>query len=169
MRYLVLGAVIILALALQSTVFPHLSVAGVKPDLVLIVVIFFSLLNGSRAGGILGFCAGLFEDLLIGRVIGINALAKMGTGLLVGLIEKKVYRENVVVPIMVTAAGSIICQIFFLLLAQFVPANIPFWNGLLYVGIPVAIYNACLVPIIYGKFYRSSTKGWLKQKNTVQG
>jgi rod shape-determining protein MreD len=167
MRYIVLAVGVIVALALESTIFPFLSVAGVKPDLVLIIVIFFALLNGGRSGAALGFFAGLLEDLLIGRFIGINALSKMLTGLVVGQMEGKVYRENVLVPLIFTYAGTVFCEIVFLLLGLLVQMNIPFWGGLARVGIPVALYNACLVPLSYGKFYHSSTRGWLKNKQAA--
>jgi len=168
MRYIVLAVAVVVALALESTIFPVLSVAGIKPDLVLIIVIFFALLNGSRPGAVLGFFGGLLEDLLIGKFIGINALTMMITGLVVGQIENKVYRENIVVPVILTYAGSVFCEILFLLFARLVGMNIPFWGGLARVGIPVAIYNSCLVPLVYGKFYRSSTKGWLKNRQAAQ-
>jgi len=51
------------ALVLQSSVFPHLAVQGVVPDLVLLVVVAAGLAYGSELGLVLGFGAGLLLDL----------------------------------------------------------------------------------------------------------
>ena len=51
------------ALVLQASVFSHLAVQGVVPDLVLLVVIAAGLAYGSELGLVLGFGAGLLLDL----------------------------------------------------------------------------------------------------------
>lgn len=62
-RWLLVGAAVVVALALQVSFFPHLAVAGVVPDLVLLVVVAFALARGSREAMLLGFVAGLLLDL----------------------------------------------------------------------------------------------------------
>jgi rod shape-determining protein MreD len=51
------------ALVAQTSVFSHLSVQGVVPDLVLLVVVAAGLAFGSELGLVLGFGAGLLLDL----------------------------------------------------------------------------------------------------------
>ncbi len=51
------------ALVLQGSVFSHLAVQGVVPDLVLLVVVAAGLAYGSELGLVLGFGAGLLLDL----------------------------------------------------------------------------------------------------------
>jgi rod shape-determining protein MreD len=51
------------ALVLQTSVFSHLAVQGVVPDLVLLVVVAAALAYGSELGLVLGFGAGLLLDL----------------------------------------------------------------------------------------------------------
>ena len=51
------------ALVLQASVFSHLAVQGVVPDLVLLVVVAAGLAYGSELGLVLGFGAGLLLDL----------------------------------------------------------------------------------------------------------
>ncbi|WP_051247523.1 rod shape-determining protein MreD [Nocardioides halotolerans] len=51
------------ALVLQASVFPHVAVGGVVPDLVLLVVVAAGLAHGSEAGLVLGFGSGLLLDL----------------------------------------------------------------------------------------------------------
>lgn len=138
---------------LQSTVFTHLIIAGVKPDILLILVLFQSIFNGHEKGGIIGFSIGLFEDLLLGRFIGMNALAKGLSSFFVGWIAKGAFRENLLVPILLIFLGTLFNQLIFLISGKIVGLQWS-WSLWLWKGLPLAIYNACLVPFFYGYFYQ---------------
>ena len=67
MRYVILTIVSFFCLVLQDTLFNDFSVAGGKPDFLLIIVVFFAIFNGPVKGGWLGLILGLLEDLMLGR------------------------------------------------------------------------------------------------------
>ena len=74
------------ALVLQVSVFPHVAVQGVVPDLVLLVVVGAALVHGSELGLVVGFGAGLLLDLAppADHVAGRWALALMVVGYVAG-------------------------------------------------------------------------------------
>ena len=74
------------ALVLQTSVFSHLAVQGVVPDLVLLVVVAGALAHGSELGLVLGFGAGLLLDLApaADHYAGRWALALMVVGYVAG-------------------------------------------------------------------------------------
>ncbi len=74
------------ALVLQASVFSHLAVQGVVPDLVLLVVVAAGLAYGSEVGLVLGFGAGLLLDLAppADHYAGRWALALMVVGYVAG-------------------------------------------------------------------------------------
>ena len=51
MRYLVLSLLGFFALILQSTILNEFTIAGVKPDLLLIFTVYFALIKGPGEGG----------------------------------------------------------------------------------------------------------------------
>lgn len=63
-RPLVGFAMVLLALALQSSLFPHLAWNGVVPNLVLLVVVAAALTRGPQFAMILGFIAGVLMDVV---------------------------------------------------------------------------------------------------------
>lgn len=63
LRLLLAGAAVTLALALQLSVLPHLSLPAAEPDLVLLVVLALAGAWGAGLGAFTGFCAGLAVDL----------------------------------------------------------------------------------------------------------
>ncbi|NPV90188.1 MAG: rod shape-determining protein MreD [Firmicutes bacterium] len=156
----VLGAIVIVALLLQATLL-ELIRFSVKPDLVLILVIFFALINGSRPGMILAAAAGLLIDLLWGRFLGINILTLTITAFLVGYLENKVFKDNLLVPILVVFCGSVLHAGLMLMFQELAGVHLPLSAGVR-TGLLEAAYNALLAPLFYKLFYRSSTSGVLQ-------
>ncbi len=74
------------ALVLQASLFPHLAVQGVVPDVVLLVVVAAGLAYGAEQGLVLGFGAGLLLDLAppADHYAGRWALALMVVGYVAG-------------------------------------------------------------------------------------
>ena len=60
---------------LQTTFVPYLSLLGAKPNLMLLVVVAWTLIAGSREGLWWAFIGGLWLDLLGGSPLGASALA----------------------------------------------------------------------------------------------
>lgn len=88
---LVIAAVLV-ALVLQTTVFPHLAWRGVVPDLVLLVVVAAGLVRGSQFALVVGFGAGVLLDLAppADHVAGRWALALMLVGYVAGRVRSDV-------------------------------------------------------------------------------
>lgn len=157
---LVLGA-----LVLQATALNFVSVHGVKPDLVLVLVIFNGFLRGTREGAFLGFVGGVLQDLVSGEYFGINALAKMTAGYLAGLGEGRLYRDNRVIAAGLTWFCTLASQLVYYLLLALVNVKMPPAAALAGVVLPVSLYNALAALPLYGLYYRSAEKGLLKKRD----
>jgi rod shape-determining protein MreD len=85
-HHLAIALAVSIALVLQLSVFPHFSVQGVVPDLVLLVVVATALRHGSEVGIATGFAGGLLLDLVppADHVAGRWALALMVVGYVAG-------------------------------------------------------------------------------------
>ncbi len=118
MKTLMLFIVMAVAVSLQSTVIPVLSIGGVRPDLVLVVVVSAALTVGRETGLICGVFGGLLQDLLSVGPFGYNTLSKMLLGFLVGLYERKVNQGSLLLPLLAVAAatvGAAVLAVVFLL------------------------------------------------------
>lgn len=162
MRALLLVGILGVALILQATVFDFIRLWGIKPDLVLMVVVCHGFIHGSREGAYLGFLGGLLSDFLTGHYIGLNALSKMAAGYVVGISETSLYKENIIIATFVSFLGTIVGQVVQYLLLLVIGIKIGFGTALLQVILPVALYNVILTPFFYSKFYHSNTRGLLK-------
>jgi len=86
-RRVLLGlAAVLTALLLQSAVLARLPLPGGAPDLLLVVVVAFALVEGPLSGTLTGFASGLLLDLgadhELGRAALVYALVGYGAGLL---------------------------------------------------------------------------------------
>lgn len=157
MKYIVLMIISFFCIVLQNTLFNDLSVAGGKPDFLLILVVFFAIFNGPAKGGWLGLGLGLLEDLMIGRFIGVNALCKGIIGALIGFSERRLYKNNFFVPIFCLLIGTFINAALYYVLNRLIGGNIVF-SGMMLATVPNAIYNSCFAPLIYALFYRAQSR-----------
>src|SRR5512139_1480797 len=94
----------LIAAILQATVLPRLRIVGGQPDLVMIIVLTWSLLDHDREGMAWAFVGGLWLDLLSGVPMGISSLILVPIAYLVGLTEARIYRTNVALPLALAGA-----------------------------------------------------------------
>lgn len=139
------------ALTLQVTVLDHFRLAGVKPDLVLILIIFNSFRQGSRNGALWGFGAGLLVDISAGCYFGLNALALAAAGYLAGEAKTGLYLNSGIRVAIVTMAVSLAAGVLQYLLLAFSGVFVSPWLALGII-LPGAVYNT-VVALLIKLFY----------------
>ncbi|MGI5880855.1 MAG: rod shape-determining protein MreD [Syntrophomonadaceae bacterium] len=161
-RYVILALLPFMAIFFQSTLFSFYSIRGTIPDLVLMFVVFFALINGERPGTIYGFLCGLLEDLYMGRLIGLNALSKAIVGYSLGKMQGNVFKENMLVGFLGVLAGTFINSLVMLILFVLVSGSSAIENDFLIKTLFQCLYNLLLSVPIYFWYYNSSHNGLLK-------
>ncbi len=154
MKFAVWVVAFLMNLVFQSTLFTFFQIKGVRPDLLIILVIFVALFRGPVEGGKAGFLAGLLEDLVVGQFIGMNAFIKMFVGIVVGLFEKRLYRENLLIPTAMVFIGTFIAGTLFILLFNSFGPDIKWIEGLYSLVMPTCLYNTIIGFLIYKPIYR---------------
>ncbi|HEY8362705.1 MAG TPA: rod shape-determining protein MreD [Tissierellaceae bacterium] len=135
---------ILISFVLQTAVFPYIRIFGVEPNIALLVVISIAIFKGRFYGAFLGLIVGLIQDVLFSPVIGVNAFILFFAGYFVGLIENKLIKENIFIPIILSILGTIYYNFLYYVFMFFLSKNISFLsftNDILLVEI---IYNGVL-------------------------
>ncbi len=96
------------AVLLQSTVLGNLAIAGVRPDIALIILVFVSVRRGSMIGQLSGFASGILEDFMSVSPLGFHPLMRAVIGYLYGKFSGKVFIDPFLMPILLTAAATLI-------------------------------------------------------------
>lgn len=140
---------IVVAFLLQTTLAPHIRVAGVQPDFLLIVVVTYGFLEGPVVGSVCGFFAGLLQDLLLMTTLGLNALSKTIVGYLSGMVEQKIFSENFILPMAAIFAATLISESIFVALRATLGEVISPIVAARSIVLPAALYNAVLAGLCY--------------------
>jgi len=81
-------------LIIQTTIVPLISIRGVTPDLIMILLVFYSMRCGQIYGSVLGFSYGLLFDLITGSLLGSTMLSKTLAGFIAGYFSNENKIEN---------------------------------------------------------------------------
>jgi rod shape-determining protein MreD len=87
----------IFSLILQTSFVPIITLWGIKPDLPLIVLFFFSLKFEVLPAMLVGFFLGLGQDIYSPSMLGQNAFATMVCGAFVGLFNERVMKTDPII------------------------------------------------------------------------
>jgi len=150
MIILLKGAIIVITLVIQLTLVNSVTVLGLKPDLIMVVVVVFSLMKGEKEGAISGFASGLLQDIFSTGLLGINALAKTVIGFICGILKEKIFHEHILfmIPVITFIASFIQSIIMSLLLRAFgIEYNLA-WS-LKQIALPEALYSSLLSPFVF--------------------
>jgi len=150
MKILLKGAIIVVALVIQLTLINSVTILGLKPDLIMVVVVVFSLLKGEKEGAISGFASGLLQDIFSTSLLGINALAKTVIGFTCGILKEKIFHEHIlfIIPVITFIASFMQSILIFWLLRAFgIEYNLT-WS-LKQIALPEALYSSLLSPFIF--------------------
>ncbi|HHW11392.1 MAG TPA: rod shape-determining protein MreD [Firmicutes bacterium] len=142
---------IFIPLVLQTSLFPHLSLFGVIPNLVLITTVCYGLLQGIRPGLYFGLLSGLCLDLAGSGILGINItiLGLLGFG--AGYLERLIFKGYLVIPLCMVLAGTIVAELFSLSILLAFGWRIAFLSFLGATLLPLCLYNMVLTaPVYYG-------------------
>jgi rod shape-determining protein MreD len=150
MKILLKGAIIVVALLIQLTLINSITILGLKPDLIMIVVVVFSLLKGGKEGTISGFASGLLQDIFSTGLLGINALAKTVIGFTCGIFKEKIFYEHILflIPVITFVASFMQSILMFLLLRSFGIEYGLAWS-IKQIALPEALYSSLLSPFIF--------------------
>lgn len=153
-----------LAALMQSTVTVRLALWGVKPELVLLLVVIGALLYGSKAALVWGFLGGISVDLFSGGPLGISSLGLMLVALTAGMGHRVLSRYHLLVPVSAGAISSLLYGLVYIgvlgLLREIAAQTtivgtltlpnyqLAFWPTVQDVIVPATLYNTIIMLLV---------------------
>ena len=134
---------------LQSNFFTWFTIAGIMPNLYVILVLFIGLFVKRKIGLVLGLVFGLYLDIVLGIVVGISALGLGIIGLLGEILSKNFSKDSrFIVTLMVIITTAIYEILVYVLSMIRLNADIELLPFLKILIIEV-IFNTLITIIIY--------------------
>ncbi|MCR5232692.1 MAG: rod shape-determining protein MreD [Lachnospiraceae bacterium] len=149
LRRIVVFLMIITGYLLQSTLFSAFTIAGIVPNILMIITSAFGLMRGKREGMFVGFVAGLLVDVFFMNILGFFALVYMTIGYLNGFFRSIFYPEDIKLPMIMIGSSELlycfICYIFLYLLRGRMHLGYYF----IHIMIPDIVYTVLITFILY--------------------
>ncbi|KPU42246.1 rod shape-determining protein MreD [Oxobacter pfennigii] len=149
MKKFAIPLLLLILTALQNSLFEYIKVFGVKPNIVLVFVICITLIKGNPLGTIVGIGGGILEDIFFQGAFGINSISCMLAAFIIGSVEGKIYKDNVIVPGFFVFAGTVIKEMIVYLFLYLIRTELDIMTALTSKIIPEAIYNTILAFLFY--------------------
>ena len=161
--YYLLPVLLFFAALLQSTLTTRLRILGVKPELVLILVVIGAMVYGTKSGLTWALLGGIFVDLFSGGPMGSSSLALIGAALVASLGHTVLSRFNVIVPVGLTITATLVYSLIYIgvlgllallsrvtILQQYpIPRiELPLQLALQSVILPVTFYNSMIMLLL---------------------
>lgn len=164
MRFVLLNLFFVLAILLQTTFFSFLTLDLARPDLVGLLVVCYAFWRGSREGAFLGFIGGLWEDLLTGYHLGLNAFTKLVIAWMAGLLAANIYRESSLIAsfiVFLAIIGDQVLQILVLKLIGYqIMSNWLLLRAILLTALTTALFTPLVYPLICRAFAQREWQNW---------
>lgn len=151
-RVAAVSTLMIVAVALQTTLLARATILGVIPQLVLVVIVSLAYSDGERVGSVVGFFGGFLIDFLVyspTSIVGLTGLIYTMIGYGMGSIRKYSTSESVWMPVLMVAGASAVAEFSYAALSIIFGQQ---WVSLLYtakVAGLVVVYNTLLTPFIF--------------------
>lgn len=150
---------LVLLALLQATVVPAIPYVDIRPDLVLLLVLAWTMVRGIQEGAVGALIGGLALDIFSPLPLGTHALAMVLVIVPVGWLGAPFYRGNLVFPIGGAFLATVVYNVLLLGLSGLLGLEI-LWGGLLWrVVLPMAFIEATLMPIVYWALDRIDRRG----------
>lgn len=165
MRIAVIGVLLTIVHILEVTVFDALRIGGVSANFMIMIIVSFALLRGSKEGLCVGALAGILYDITFGTMLGPKLITYALIGYVCGKFNKNFYRENFIIPFVCTLFSSLFANFssMFLFVMRG-KLNIIFF--LKTIIIPELIYTVTLSLVVYQLTYMINERLELHERKT---
>ena len=147
--HIVLIIFFIIIYLLQAMFFTNFRIAGIMPNLFIILMLYIGLYMGRSYGIIYGIIYGIFIDIWIGKKMGITSIALAVIGLLGGIFDKNFSKDSRITVMFMGAICTVIYEVIVYIIQYLVIGiNIEIIEFIKILLIEV-LYNLLLIVILY--------------------
>lgn len=146
---LIFLVVFILIYFLQVGFFSNLPIAGVVPNLFIILILYIGLFANSINAIVFGVIIGLFLDLLYGNTVGISAVMFCVVGYLGSYFDKNFSKENKATILLMAIGATFVYEFGFYSLNGLVLGYSFEWLKFMKIIIFEIIYNSLITILLY--------------------
>ena len=140
--------IILCTVLVEFAILSNITILPAVPDIVLLVLLYFSVLNGKVFVVSLGFFSGMFIDFLSGAPFGFNCLFRTVIGYIAGFLNQNINYTGFIIPALIGLLGTLTKAFLIWITSLFYTKIIPY-DIISTSFIFELIINTLLSPVIF--------------------
>ncbi len=133
----------------QGTAAPQIRIASGYPDLLLVSILSWELIQGRGDGYVWAFVGGIVVDLISGGPLGASVLGYLAVAFIAERIGGGLFRDRFALPLVTAFVGTFAFHGVYLIVLRMFGWTIDPLDALFRVMLPAALINMLLGPIIF--------------------
>lgn len=150
LRKLITFIIIYLSFILQCSVFNHISLGGIVPNILIIVTATFGFMRGQNTGMAVGFLCGLMVDVFFGSPFGFVTLLYTLIGYLNGFFKNIFYPEDIKLPMVLITGSELVFCILYYVLKFLLRGRLNIGYYFIHIMLPEIVYTIVATLPLYG-------------------
>lgn len=154
---------------LQANFFSWFTIAGISPNIFIILILFIGLYTDNKFSIILSLLIGITLDLVVGKTLGVTAITFALIAIICGYFDKNFSKDNKLSIIILIISITVICEVItYLLNCLILETSIETTAFIKILSIEV-FYNAILTFIFFNLILKVGTtlERQFKQRNIL--
>lgn len=140
---------VIVCFIVQTSFFQHFKIAGVAPNMLVVLVSAIGFMKGKKEGIFIGFISGFLIDIFFSPVVGFYTLIYSLVGFFNGFFTKEFLPEDVKLPVILIVASDLIANIFVYLTIFLFRGDFNFYYYFMNLIVPEIVYTLLVTIVLY--------------------
>lgn len=149
LRKLIILLTVFIAFILQCSVFQHISLGGIVPNILLIITASVGFMRGKNEGMGTGFVCGILVDIFFGNVLGFFTLCYVVIGFFNGFFKDIFYPEDIKLPILLITLSEIIFCMMSYIVQFLLRGRLSLGYYFIHIILPELVYTILITLLIY--------------------
>lgn len=139
----------LLLFTLQTGFFERISLGGIVPNLLLILIVSNGLMNDEYVGMFSGFACGLLVDIFFMSAIGYHAMVYTYLGYFSGLLHKYYFPQDVRLPVFLVIGADLLQSLIYYLIFFLLNGEFDFGYYFVHIILAELVYTLGIAIILY--------------------
>lgn len=148
-RVLVSIVMVVLCFLLQTSVFDTVRLAGITPNILIVLICSTAVMRGQKAGMLTGFFSGLLLDIFFGKYLGAFAFLYMIFGFVDGFFHRLYYSDDNVLPLILIGCNDMVYGLIMYIVTGLLHRHLHFLFYLRSVILPELVYTVAVGIVLY--------------------
>lgn len=157
-RYITMLLIIIIGFLMQTTIFSHLQIINIMPNLMIIFTAASGFMFGRKMGLFSGFLCGALIDLMYGSVVGVGIFIYALIGYGNGMANKLYFKDDLSIPLAAIAISDFVYGILYYISYFLLRGRTLVLSYVIDIIVPEVIYTTLIGILVYKFIY------WLDER-----